>query len=198
MDAVEAPWPTRVEWLKDLIVERPLAAVPLPAPCPWCGSVEVTEKGHEQTLLGGAIGGPDTNHHWRHYLCDKCHREYCYQIKDGWGWYTENDRYENIKGVAGCFESVNYTCAHCGGRVVRDDDRVPRVFRTPPLRPCRDPYKCLGCGAHTEADDGGCDEGARARPMSVDWKTYEELGVARVNPDAIKKLQLGGYEEETR
>lgn len=191
-------WPDLLAWLEELITQTPMPHV-LPTTCIYCGSKEITEISHEETSIGWWGNRPDPNHHWRLFHCSSCNQDFLYQHSGCHGWYTEGRRGKSIKGVSGCYEPQIYTCKHCGGDVVLDGERQPRSFRMPLLRPHRDPYKCLGCGWSTKADDGGCDAEAAARPRSkLDFTATEELGYCIVNPRALKQLQLGGHGEESK
>lgn len=141
-------WPRGRGYLKGLIVERPMRYAP-PA-CPFCGAADPELLAHEHTLLGEAeeyYNDParTANHHWMGMRCCSCGKQFSFQYKRGWCWYTEMEHGKKVlKGVSACFEQVDYTCAHCGGNVERDESRVQRSGRLDEEWR-NDPYVCQSC-----------------------------------------------------
>lgn len=152
----DVPWPHGRSSLINLVQQRPMRHGQA-VKCPFCGSTDLHEWDHYQTMLGG---DPDPNHHWLQKGCRTCGRNFTYEHKDGFGWTTDiggfRDGRRIIEGIASCFEPVEYNCAKCNGSVLREQ----RVLDGKILIECgetrrkyRTFWKCAGCGAEVETDE---------------------------------------------
>jgi DNA-directed RNA polymerase subunit RPC12/RpoP len=93
--------------------------------CPVCGK----EGRHlAATALSGALpwkpgaagdGGDDDGHLWEGYTCQECGLRFVRESKDGNVWYTPRAGRDVLAGLPNCALDYRYTCADCGGPVVR-------------------------------------------------------------------------------
>jgi hypothetical protein len=86
--------------------------------CPFCKSVEVSSPGFVCTLLGGT--NPERINHYQHSChCEKCGKNFVWEHKDGFQWYTITDNSIVVEGVHNCFEHYEYEC-QCGGMIKKE------------------------------------------------------------------------------
>ena len=66
-----------------LVKERPDPSLKIDETiCPYCGTSEVEEFSHFQTIVGG-LNGNDPNHHWVEAQCEKCNKCFVKEYKNG-------------------------------------------------------------------------------------------------------------------
>ena len=150
--------------LFELVKERPDDSLTRETVCPYCGSTNIQELGHVETLLAN-FGNEDPNHHWITCHCQDCEKEFGHEYKEGNHWYVERETKKVLKGIPSCYEFYVYTCTHCDGDVVRkytslDSGSLPGADRgfavlstIKGVKQYRTFYECKSCGEKVETPD---------------------------------------------
>lgn len=124
-----------------------------PRGCPNA-KIERTEP-TSMTLVGG---GKQANHTWSPFRCLSCGTEFVVESKAGNTWATTSRGEGRVLcGIPSCFESYVYTCAKCGGDVLRHftetDGETPVSCLRRTVggdRHYRAIYRCENCRASAE------------------------------------------------
>lgn len=114
--------------LLSLITQQPVQKADIVC-CPYCQSILFQLLESQSTLLGYARCA-DPNHYTYTYRCSSCEKRFHVNVKRPNMWITDTTG-RVIKGVSDCWENVIYTCAECGGDVVRSYLNLDGTTRNP-------------------------------------------------------------------